>query len=177
MNTPFRLTDHGIELLVTHHAGDGPVLIFDELGVAQDAGVVDQNVNAAPLCDYVPNGFIHRGGAGDVHRLKHPAFLGRSRPDVPGGDPTAFLREALRGGESDSGGSAGDDDYFGPSAMLPPDVADGESVGKRVLGIDDVLCEAGDPRLSRDGGTTARYGPTCVSSSRRPVNVVPRMPS
>src|SRR6266511_5502679 len=39
---------------------------------------------------------------------------------------------------------------------LLPDVADGEALGKRVVRVDDVGCETGDPRPARDGGHDRR---------------------
>ena len=46
--------DHGVELLVAHHAGDLAVFVLDELAVAQNAGIVDQDVDGAPAVHHFP---------------------------------------------------------------------------------------------------------------------------
>ena len=64
------------------------------------------------------------------------------------------------------------------SGSPSPDVADGEPFGERILGVEHVLREAGDPGLAadrrHDGGGTGR--PSSLRAAV-PVKTVPRMPS
>src|ERR1035441_10287287 len=145
--------DHDIELFVAHHAGQRAVLVLDELTIAQDAGVVDQDVYRAEPGRHLFHRALDRGGAGDIHLLENAAALLRFAVlYVPGGDAAAFQGEAARGGETDTSGAAGHDDYLifqsrFDHLCLPPNVAHREAVGERVFRVHHVLREARDPRL------------------------------
>ena len=54
--------DHGVEVPLAHLAGLCAVLPLDELGVAHDAGVVDQHVDPPPALDDLRHGGLDGGG-------------------------------------------------------------------------------------------------------------------
>jgi len=92
--TPLRLTlDDGVEGSVVHHAGHA-VFPFDELGVAHDSGVIDQNVDPSVPGHDVVDGGLYRGGIGDVD-------LGIGR-DVPRHDVRPLGGESFDRGAADA---------------------------------------------------------------------------
>ena len=151
VNTPFEIDgDDGVELLVAHHAGHRPVLIFDELAVAQDAGVVDQHVHGTEPGGNLFHRTIYGSRAGDVHFLEHAARLRFAVLHVPRRDAAAFLREAARRGQPDARGAAGHDHRLPLQSRLdhlclPPNVAHRETVRERVFRVHHVLREPGNP--------------------------------
>jgi hypothetical protein len=112
-------TDHGLPRLVAHRGGRGAVLPLDELSVAQDPGVVDEHVDAAPSIRDRRNARLDRRLLGHVDalelclaaraidRLDEPGAPGRVH--IEAGHAAALAREAQRGGAADPGGGARDD--------------------------------------------------------------------
>ena len=99
---PFEIhVDDSVERGVVHLRDHLAVLPLDELGVAHDAGVVDQHVDAA-----VPGHDLRGRGIDDVR------FGDVDGRDVPDHDFRAFTLEGLGGGPADAGGTTGDDDDF-----------------------------------------------------------------
>ncbi|MGC4056204.1 MAG: hypothetical protein QM757_45950 [Paludibaculum sp.] len=103
--------NHGVEALFRHEAGHGSVLIFDELRIAEDPRIVDEDVDAAPQLDDSLHRFFHCHRIGDVDLLEDPIPAGRGLRHIPPGDAAAFLGEAFGRRAADTGrGSSNDHD-------------------------------------------------------------------
>ena len=111
--------DHRLPRLVAHRGGRGAVLPLDELGVAQDAGVVDQHVDAAPTLRDGSHARLDGGRFGHIDALElalaargHDLGDERAAADVvhvEAGHAAALAREAQRRGATDPGRCARDD--------------------------------------------------------------------
>ena len=104
--------DNRVELIVAERTGDRTVFEFDELAVAQNAGVIYQDVGRSHLLDDLFQCRINRSGIGYIHVLKDAARLRFALPDIPAGDAAAFARERFGGCFADPVGGAGDDRHF-----------------------------------------------------------------
>ena len=117
---------------------DFAVFPLDELRVADDAGVVDQHVDAAVLRDDLGGRGVHDVRLGDVDWSRH----------VPDHDFRAFALEGLGGGAADSGRAAGDDDDF----VLEIEIHEGSSTrfaSLRAARANGMMARAVTPRLMR----------------------------
>ena len=112
--------EDGVELLVRQDAGDGAFLEADQLGVAQDAGVVDQHVDAAESLQNGLRGGIDGGGRGDVDVLVVPGpavgFGGRTH--VPHRYLAALPGKPPGGCEADSSRAARHYDHLPRESRL-----------------------------------------------------------
>ena len=98
----------------------------------------------------------------------------QSVPPRPGWMPP---RSSASATESPGTKASGTPSTVSSGGSATPDVTQRVPLGKRVGRVEHVLREAGDPRLAGDRRHHRRFSPTVVSSIRRPVKTVPRMPS
>lgn len=72
-----------------------------------DAGVVDQDVEAAQVVDGRGHRRAHGGVVGDVGAVSGERLVDRRRVEVEDGHHGATVREQVGGGPADAGGAAG----------------------------------------------------------------------
>ncbi|HZD53133.1 MAG TPA: hypothetical protein VE175_08805, partial [Woeseiaceae bacterium] len=115
---PFEVDgDDQVEIFFGHLFDELAVFHPDEEGVAGDAGVVDEDVDAAVLGDDGVYPLLHGGAVGDVEVGKGGAQGGGRGPacggiDVAEGDGGALGDEFLGRGAADAGRGASDETDF-----------------------------------------------------------------